>query len=97
MIPATPAKTLCYPFSTQTCNDPRCSCRDDKRDADSSHLADEWRRLREAKRQAESDCRTTALTHDGPIAVHFRVWNVWVTACDRLEEFEKQLGIGGGA
>lgn len=26
-------KTLCYPFSAETCSDPSCLCRDEKRDA----------------------------------------------------------------
>lgn len=56
--------------------------------------AAELERLREAKYQAELDMRTTAMSRDVPTAVSPRVWNAWITACDRLSAFEKTIGGG---
>lgn len=56
--------------------------------------AAELERLREAKYQAELDMRTTAMSRDVPTAVSPRVWNAWITACDRLSAFEKKIGGG---
>lgn len=56
--------------------------------------AAELERLRQAKYQAELDMRTTAMSRDVPTAVSPRVWNAWITACDRLSAFEKKIGGG---
>lgn len=60
------------------------------------HLADEWRRLREAKRRAEDKMRM-CVTGKNVLSFAASVFDKWRAAGAELEAFEATHGIGGGA